>query len=107
MPSGQRCFPVEKDGVLVGLVSLADLRKRPPAAWTDSTVAEIMTPAKALECLTPQQDTMEAFALVAQKNLNQLPVVDDGKLVGLVRREDILKWLAVHGGPAPDSQSRV
>jgi Zn-dependent protease len=107
MSSGQRSFPVEQDGVLVGLVSLADLRKRPRAAWTGSTVAEIMTPAKALECLTPQQDAMEALSLVAQKNLNQLPVLDDGKLVGLVRREDILKWLAVHGGPAPVSQTRV
>jgi Zn-dependent protease/CBS domain-containing protein len=107
MPSGQRAFPVERDGELVGLVSLADLRKRPRETWADSTVAEIMTPVKALVCLAPQQDAMEALALVAQGNLNQLPVVDSGKLVGLVRREDILKWLAVHGEPAARGASRI
>jgi Zn-dependent protease len=107
MPSGQRTFPVERDGELIGLVSLADLRKRPRETWTDSTVGEIMTPVKALVCLRPQQDAMEALTLVAQGNLNQLPVVDNGKLVGLVRREDILKWLAVHGEPAAGGVSRV
>jgi CBS domain-containing protein len=107
MPSGQRAFPVERDGALVGLVSLADLRKCPRETWADSTVAEIMTPVKALVCLTPQQDAMEALALVAQGNLNQLPVVDNDKLVGLVRREDILKWLAVHGEPAARGASRI
>jgi CBS domain-containing protein len=107
MPSGQRAFPVERNGELVGLVSLADLRKRPRETWADSTVAEIMTPVKALVCLTPQQDAMEALALVAQRNLNQLPVVDHGKLIGLVRREDILKWLAVHGEPAAGGVSGI
>jgi CBS domain-containing protein len=28
--------------------------------------------------------------------VNQLPVLDDGRLVGLLRREDVIKWLALH-----------
>ena len=107
MPSGQRTFPVERNGELLGLVSLADLRKRPREAWADSTVAEIMTPTKSLVCLTPQQDAMEALAYISQRNLNQLPVVEYGSLIGLVRREDILKWLAVHGEPAAGGNSRI
>ena len=107
MPSGQRTFPVERDSEFLGLVSLADLRKRPPKAWADTAVAEIMTPAANLISLTPRQDATEALALLAQTNLNQLPVVDDGKLVGFVRREDILKWVALHGAGAPGNLSGI
>jgi CBS domain-containing protein len=102
MASGQRAFPVERDGLFVGLVSLTDLRKRARADWGAATVADVMTPIDALICVTPQRDAMEALALVAQGNLKQLPVVEHGRLLGLVRREDILKWLAVHGEPAAD-----
>ena len=97
MPSGQRSFPVEQDGRFVGMVSLHDLRKRPRAAWDRTTVDEIMTPAAAIIAVTPRQGAMEAMALLAQHDLNQLPVVDNGTLLGLVRREDILRWLTVHG----------
>lgn len=100
MPSGQRAFPVEQDGRFVGMISLHDLRKRPRAAWDRTTVGEIMTPATAIVALAPRQGAMEALALLAQRDLNQLPVVEDGKLLGLIRREDILRWLSVHGEPA-------
>lgn len=105
MPSGQRTFPVERDGEFFGLVSLTDLRKRPRAAWGDTTVAEIMTPAKALVCLHAQQDAPRALTLIAEGNFNQLPVLDNGRLVGLLRREDIVKWLAVHEETAPSRNS--
>lgn len=100
MPSGQRAFPVERDGRFVGMVSLHDLRKRPRAAWDRTTVGEIMTPATAIVAVAHRQGAKEALALLAQRDLNQLPVVEDGKLLGLVRREDILRWLSVHGEPA-------
>ena len=99
MPSGQRAFPVEQDGRFAGMVSLHDLRKRPRASWDRTTVGEIMTPASAIIAVAPRQDAMEALALLAQRNLNQLPVVEDGTLLGLVRREDVLRWLSVHGEP--------
>lgn len=109
MSSGQRVFPVEVAGRLAGMVSLRDLQKIPRDAWDRTIVADIMTPVERLAMLAPDQNAMEALDMLAQRDLNQLPVVSGGALLGLVRREDIVKWLALHGGAHPQpgrAQSR-
>jgi Zn-dependent protease/CBS domain-containing protein len=98
MPSGQRAFPVVEDGQLLGMVSLSDLRKCASTAWPSTIVSEIMTPVAALVTVTPEQEASEALALLGQRDLNQLPVIENNALVGLLRREDIVKWLALHAG---------
>jgi CBS domain-containing protein len=42
-----------------------------------------------------RQDAAEALGILAQRNVNQLPVLDGERLVGLLRREDVLKWLSL------------
>jgi len=104
MASGQRAFPVEQDGRLVGMVCLRDLNKRGRDAWGATTVREIMTPADRLTTVSPRDEAFDVLALLGQRDLNQLPVVDNGRLVGMIRREDILKWLSLHttpGQPVP------
>jgi Zn-dependent protease len=99
MPSGQRAFPVEEDGRLLGIVSLRDLQKCEPSAWERMTVKDIMTPVRDLTTVAPDQDAVEALAIIGRRDLNQLAVVHDDVLVGLLRREDILKWLSLHAAP--------
>ncbi|CAI8827404.1 site-2 protease family protein [Methylocaldum szegediense] len=98
MPSGQRAFPVEERGRFVGLICLRDLPKRPRHAWRTTTVAEIMTPVEKLVTLSPEQDAAATLDLFGKHDVNQLPVVQDGRVLGLVRREDVLKWLSLHTG---------
>jgi CBS domain-containing protein len=100
MASGQRVLPVERAGRFLGLVSLTDLQKSDRGAWERTTAAEIMTPRERLACAAPGDDAAEALEQLARRGVNQLPVLDDGRLVGLLRREDVLKWLALHGGIA-------
>jgi Zn-dependent protease/CBS domain-containing protein len=101
MPSGQRAFPVEAGGRLVGIVSLRDLQKAARTDWESVTVGAIMTPAAKLAVISPDQDALEALAIISQLDLNQLPVVRDGEFLGLLRREDILKWLSLHAPRSP------
>jgi Zn-dependent protease len=96
MASGQRVFPVEEDGRLLGMVCLRDLRKSERGAWDRITARDIMTPASDLVSVSARQEASEALAMLAQLGVNQLPVLEQGKLVGLLRREDVLKWLSVH-----------
>ncbi len=100
MASGQRVLPVERDGRFLGLVSLSDLQRSERRAWGGMSAAEIMTPVSRLACVSPGDDAGEALAKLARREVNQLPVVEHGKLVGLLRREDVLKWLALHEGTA-------
>ena len=96
MQSGQRVLPVERDGRFLGLVSVSDLQKSERRAWDRMTAREIMTPVERLACVGPAADAGEALAELARRNVNQLPVLEDGRLVGLLRREDVIKWLALN-----------
>jgi CBS domain-containing protein len=85
---------------LIGMVCLRDLNKRKREDWGSSTVREIMRPVEQLATVSPRDEAFEVLALFGQRDVTQLPVVeDDGRLVGLIRREDILKWLSLHAGP--------
>ncbi len=107
MGSGQRAFPVEANGRLAGIVSLRDLQKCPRDALERTAVAEIMTPAAQLVTLAPDQDAMKALELIGRHNLNQIPVTQDGAVVGLIRREDILTWLSMHAGGGRSQRERT
>ncbi len=96
MSSGQHAFPVEAGGVLTGMLCLRDLQRAPAPARKSSTVSEVMTPFDQLVTVTPGTDAMEALSILGSRALNQLPVVSEGRrLVGLIRREDVVKWLAL------------
>ncbi|HTW76021.1 MAG TPA: site-2 protease family protein [Steroidobacteraceae bacterium] len=99
MGSGQRAFPVEHAGQLLGLISLRDLQKCSASTLQTTVVGDIMTPVARLVTLEPEQDALRALELIGQRDLSQLPVVRNGELIGLVRREDILKWLTLHPRP--------
>jgi len=95
--TGQRAFPVERNGRLAGIVCLRDIQQLPRQQRATSTVADIMTPAERIAVVHPEDDALDALETLARRNVNQLPVVEaDGTLRGLLRREDVLRWLALH-----------
>jgi CBS domain-containing protein len=96
LPSEQRAFPVVMDGRLEGMVCLREVRKLERAAWEKTAVRDIMVPADKLAVARPNDGAAEVLAVLASRNLNQLPVLEDGRVRGLVRREDILTWLALY-----------
>jgi Zn-dependent protease/CBS domain-containing protein len=95
MVSEQRAFPVESNGAFLGLVCFEDVRALPRDRWSDTTAAQLMTPVVKLTTLPPTADAESALDALAQRDVEQIPIVEDGKLLGLVRRRDILKWLAL------------
>jgi Zn-dependent protease len=98
----QRAWPVMEDGRLRGLVSLSDVRKHPRERWPDVHVRDVMTPVAELLTVGPNEASERALVLIAQRGVNQLLVLDDGRLVGVVRREDILRWLSLHDASFTD-----
>jgi Zn-dependent protease len=97
MKSDDQSFPVLEGSELVGLVTLDDVRGVPRNARESTTVQEIMTPTEDLVTLTVTDDAGDAFMSLAQRDIRQLPVLDEqSKLQGLLRRRDIVKWLQLH-----------
>jgi CBS domain-containing protein len=95
MGTSERAFPVVQDDQLVGIVSLEDVRRVPREDWDVTSVRQIMTPQGQLTTATPDEDANEALNEIASHDVNQVPVVKDGRLVGMLRRSDILRWLQV------------
>jgi Zn-dependent protease/CBS domain-containing protein len=96
MGTDDQSFPILEDGKLVGLVTLEDVRGVGRDAWESTLVGEIMTPADRLVTVAPEDDAAQALRRLTGLDVRQLPVVDNGKLVGLLRRRDIVKWLQLH-----------
>ncbi len=100
MGTDEHAFPVLEEDRLVGLVCLEDVRKVPREAWDTTRISEIMTPAEHLTVIGPNEDSGDALSELGEHDVNQLPVVQDGRLVGLLRRRDILRWLQLHSEQA-------
>ena len=58
---------------------------------TKFTVKEVMT--KNVITVTPSSTLIESAELMEKHNVNRLPVVSDGKLVGIVARADLIRAL--------------
>jgi Zn-dependent protease/predicted transcriptional regulator len=98
MGTDDHAFPVIDDGQLVGIVTLEDIRTVKRDAWDARNVQQIMTPTNQLEVAAPDEDAADALDKLAKRDVHQLPVVRDGKLIGLLRQRDILKWLHLQSG---------
>jgi Zn-dependent protease len=96
MQSDDQSFPVLDADQLVGLVALEDVRAVPRDRWETTVVSEVMTPIDQLVTVTADEDAAEALRKLSQHDVRQLPVLRDGKLIGLLRRRDIVKWLQLH-----------
>ncbi|HDQ73670.1 MAG TPA: site-2 protease family protein [Chloroflexi bacterium] len=94
MQSDDQAFPVLDEGEFVGIVTLDDVRSASRNTWQDKTVREIMTPREQLVTSFPDECADEAMNKLTQRNVRQLPVLqDDGSLAGVLRRQDLIKWL--------------
>lgn len=96
----QRAFPVMEGERLTGLVCQRDVERLPPAQRHSGSVREVMKPLDQLIVAHPGDAAFDVLSLLAQRDVNQVLVVEDGRVAGLVRRADILRWLAVHGSPS-------
>ncbi len=97
MGTDEHAFPVMENENLVGLICLDDIRKVPRTEWNNTLVSQVMTPASELEVVSPRQDVMDALNRLTRRDVRQVPVVQGGRLVGMLRRRDIIRWLQLHG----------
>ena len=93
MNSDNRAFIVFDDGKMVGLVTMDDVRKVSPQSRKLKNVRDITTPSQKMIVIAPEEEAAEAFQRLQSEDIRQLPVVQENKIVGLLRRKDIIRWL--------------
>lgn len=87
---GRRFILVEERGEPVGLVTLEDIKRVPPAERRSTPVASIMVPRSELVTTTPDSTLLDAMKRMEEAGVNQLPVVEDGRVAGVLSREQLL-----------------
>lgn len=95
-----RALPVVDGGVLVGLVSVTEVRQLPPERWEATPVAAVMRRIEELRVGSPTQPLAEAFEQLAMQDIAQMPILENGRLVGMLRRRDVARWLELAWRPA-------
>src|SRR5947208_3880507 len=83
-------LPVVQDGELRGIVTDRDIVVRAIAEGkepTTTTVQEVLS--EELESVEPDDDVEDAADLMASRQIRRLPVVQRGKLIGMVSLGDI------------------
>jgi len=91
-----RGYPVTVDGKLAGIVTISDVQKVPEEKRGTTTVGEIMV--KAIYVIEPNADAAEAMKKMMERQIRRLPVMEDGQLVGIVSRSDLLRALEICSG---------
>lgn len=91
--SGRRCFVVEQNGMVAGLVTPHEIKELARPRWPYTTLADIMRPMDQLHTVTPTTPVMEALETMGRDDVNQLPVVTGSHLDGIITRANVLQFL--------------
>jgi CBS domain-containing protein len=92
-PSGRRFFLIADEGRLHGIVTLHNIKSVPQQDWDKTPVSRIMTSADRLKVALPHQDALSLIEQMDGNDINQMPVVSEGRVVGLVARDNLLRFL--------------
>lgn len=95
-PEGQRAAGVIQLGELIGLVTLSDARTWPREQWPTIPVSYAMVPVSRLSMVSPDERLAEAIRVLADRDINQVPVVRENTLVGMLSRDAVLRYLERH-----------
>jgi hypothetical protein len=91
--SGRRSFIVERGNDVIGLLTLHQTKEVPRSEWPTKTVAQIMIPLHQVKRVQPDTELLEALEEMDRNGVNQLPVMTDGQIHGMLSREDIIAYL--------------
>jgi CBS domain-containing protein len=90
---------VTAEGVLRGIVTEADLMRGQPLpdpehtdTTPDTTAGEVMTPDP--RTMRPIDDLSDVVAVMLANGIRSVPIVEDGRLVGIISRRDVLRCVA-------------
>jgi Zn-dependent protease len=110
--SGVSAVPVTRGDEIIGLLSAGQVRRLRRGQWASTHVADVMATPPRLTFLAPTVSLREGLEQVAKSRLDGLPVLEDGKVVGVLSRRSIGRFIGEkraragegkpgRGGPPP------
>lgn len=87
----ERVFLVVSGEKLLGIICLEDIKKFPREKWPELKAQDIMTPADRIISVDPESTGAQVLQHLAEAEINQVPVLENGRVVGIICRNDLLK----------------
>jgi Zn-dependent protease len=91
--SGQRSFLVNRGDETVGLITLHQIKEVPRPEWATTSAAQVMLPLEKLKCTDPDIELWSALQEMDRNGVNQMPVIRDQLVIGMLSREDAITFL--------------
>lgn len=91
--TGRRCLFVSENGKIVGLVTPHEVREVERQQWPYKTVDEVMRPLDQLRTIALDTPVQKALEVMGSEDLNQLPVIENNEVRGILTRGHILQLL--------------
>jgi Zn-dependent protease len=106
---GQRSFLVNRGDQTVGLMTLHRIKEVPRLEWATTSVAQVMLPFEQLKCVDPDAELWSALEKMDRNGVNQMPVIRDQHVIGMLSREDAITFLRTlqEFGSSPAQQSKT
>ncbi len=96
----QRLYFVGDEDDIEGMVTAADIARVPRSLWPFTRVEQIMTPIQRLLGIQAQTALLEALQQMEEAQVTQAPVFAEGRVVGLLSRDQVLRFIRSRVGAA-------
>ena len=91
------CFIVAADACLYGMVTMREIRKVPGSKRGTRTVEQIMKPMGKLKTVGLDDDLIMVVRVLADQNIDHVPVIEHGRMVGTIGRDSLLGFINLKG----------
>ncbi|HXQ25195.1 MAG TPA: site-2 protease family protein [Candidatus Acidoferrales bacterium] len=91
--TGRRCHVVGGDDRPYGLVTLQSARAVPRDEWHSTSIQAIMVPFDRVHSAARDEPALRILERMQTEDVNQMPVVSDGRVIGMIGRDAILRVL--------------
>jgi Zn-dependent protease/predicted transcriptional regulator len=94
--TAKRCFIVLEKGEITGLVTPHEVKQVERAKWPFTTIHDVMKSLDDLRSVAPETPLVTALESMSRYDLNQLPVISNHHLEGVLARSQVLSYLQTH-----------
>jgi Zn-dependent protease len=90
---GHRCFFIAENDRMQGLLTLSKIKSVDRNKWRSITTEDVMVPLDNVLSISPDEDAWSLLRLMDENDVNQVPVMDNDQLVGMVTRDRLLHYI--------------
>jgi CBS domain-containing protein len=84
---------VEQNGRVAGLLTLHEVKKILCSDWATTTAVQAMIPVEQMKRIWPAAELVDALGEMDRDGVNQLPVMVDNQIQGILGRDDVISLL--------------